>query len=259
MLRGVATKITWVGRATVFLVGLAVILALVVGVASMAFGANGGNFILGQNNTATLLTKLTGNVNGAAAMQVQNTNAGTDDTALNLIVQSGEAPMKVNSATKVTNLNADSLDGIDSSAFGIQVQSRTVRTHGCNEFGVWAQCAGITVRVPAGKTYFVSVWSDSVVKGGASNQILTYCSGMRRVGEDSFRCDESNLSPRQFTNWAGGLNPVSSSGEFGPLTAGTYTFSTYLNPKDAIATDTNALTTTKVMVRDGSAPRPPIN
>ena len=56
MLRNAASKVMWVGRATVFLVGLAVILALVFGAASMAFGTNGGNLILGQNNTATLLT-----------------------------------------------------------------------------------------------------------------------------------------------------------------------------------------------------------
>jgi hypothetical protein len=69
MLRSAVGKVMWVGRATVFLVGLAVILALVLGVASVALGANGGNFILGQNNTASLLTKLTGQVPGGAAFR----------------------------------------------------------------------------------------------------------------------------------------------------------------------------------------------
>jgi hypothetical protein len=76
----------------------------------MAFGANGGNFILGQNNTASALSRLTGNVNGSA-MQVVNNNANANDTALNLSVQPGEEPMRVNSDTKVANLNSDQVDG----------------------------------------------------------------------------------------------------------------------------------------------------
>ena len=40
MLRTAAAKVMWVGRATVFVVGLVVILALVMGVASTAFAAN---------------------------------------------------------------------------------------------------------------------------------------------------------------------------------------------------------------------------
>ena len=62
---------------------------------------------------ASALTKLTGNVNGAA-MWVENSNPGTDDTALSLAVQSGEAPMTVNSETKVAHLNADMVDGLSS-------------------------------------------------------------------------------------------------------------------------------------------------
>ena len=116
MLRGAASKVMWVGRATVFLVGLAVILALVFGVATTALGANGNPFLLGKSNVATALSKLTGNVNGAA-MQVVNSNAGADDTALSLSVQAGESPMRVNSPTKVANLNADKIDGKDFSDF----------------------------------------------------------------------------------------------------------------------------------------------
>ena len=62
---------------------------------------------------ASALTKLTGNVNGAA-MQVENPNTGTDDTALSLAVQPGEAPKTVNSDTKVANLNANMVDGLAS-------------------------------------------------------------------------------------------------------------------------------------------------
>jgi hypothetical protein len=82
-----------------------------------ALGANGQNLVLGSlNNAATAVTKLAGNADGAA-LQVVNPNAGTDDTALDLRVQAGEAPMRVNSNTKVANLNSDTLDGKSSELF----------------------------------------------------------------------------------------------------------------------------------------------
>src|SRR5215211_9444213 len=109
----------WVGRATVFLVGLSVILALALGVASMALGANGNPWILGQGNVATAITSLGGaaGVDGGPMLRITNNDAATNDTALSLNVQSGEAPMTVDSSTKVANLNADQLDGKDQSTF----------------------------------------------------------------------------------------------------------------------------------------------
>ena len=105
-------KVMWVGRATVFFVGLAMILALLFGMASTAFGANGSNFILGSlNNTATAITKLTGTVGGGPALQVSNPSTATGSTALDVQVATGKAPMKVNSTSKVANLNSDQVDG----------------------------------------------------------------------------------------------------------------------------------------------------
>ncbi len=97
MLRSAASKVMWVGRATVFLVGLAVILALLFGVASMAFARDGQSFILGQRNVAQSLSTLV------------RQGAGP---ALSLQVDSG-APLAVNSDAQVANLNADELDGVD--------------------------------------------------------------------------------------------------------------------------------------------------
>lgn len=125
-----------------FLVGLAVILALTVGVATTALGANGQAWILGKNNVATAITRLAGaaGVDGPM-LQLINNDGGTNDTALALNVQAGEAPMKVNSNARVANLNAatagradsadsadtainaqnaDKLDGQDFSAFQAQ-------------------------------------------------------------------------------------------------------------------------------------------
>src|SRR5215216_648236 len=126
MVRSVAKKVMRAGRATVFLMGLTLMLALVFGIASTALGANGGNFILGSlNNTATAITKLTGTVGGGPALQVSNPSTNTGSTALDLQVATGKAPMKVNRTTKVTNLNSDLLDGKSSEVLGSHANMTT--------------------------------------------------------------------------------------------------------------------------------------
>jgi hypothetical protein len=112
MLKSLVSRALWVGRATSALVGLAILLALVVGVASAAFGANGQAWVLGQSNVATAITRLggTGGVDGPM-LRITNNDAGTDDSALSLNVQEGEAPLGVNRDTLVANLNSDQVDG----------------------------------------------------------------------------------------------------------------------------------------------------
>jgi hypothetical protein len=117
MLNTIFSRTMWVGRATVFMVGLAVILALTVGVAGAAFGANGGNFILGKTNTVSAITTLVGSVAGPS-LQIDNNSTDAAATALDLQVEAGKAPMKVNSDTQVANLNADKLDGLNASQLG---------------------------------------------------------------------------------------------------------------------------------------------
>lgn len=95
--------------------GLALVLALMFGVASMALAGTGvgGVFNLGVTNTVNALTKLTGSVAGPS-LQIDNNSTNTAATALDLQVEPNKPPMKVNRTTKVTNLNADRLDGLDS-------------------------------------------------------------------------------------------------------------------------------------------------
>jgi hypothetical protein len=107
MLKGVFLSIWGSGKATL----LTMIVALTLATATPAVGANGSTFILGSlNNTATTLTRLSGNVAGPA-LQIINNNAAANATALNLATRADRPPMKVNSATKVANLNADIVDG----------------------------------------------------------------------------------------------------------------------------------------------------
>ena len=118
MVKSVARKVMWVGRATTFMVGLAVVLALTVGLTSTALAGTGvgATFNLGKTNAVSAISKLAGSVAGPSLL-IDNNSAAKGATALNLQVEAGKAPMKVNSGKKVTKLNADKLDGLDSTAF----------------------------------------------------------------------------------------------------------------------------------------------
>jgi hypothetical protein len=133
MLRIVGPKIMWVGRATVFLVGLAMILSVVLGLASAAVAGTGVGdvFNLGKKNTVGQLSQLVGS-SDSAMLKVENNSAGRDATALNLQVKPGHTPMKVNSSARVSNLNADQIDGKDASAL---MPSRTYTVDETIEMG----------------------------------------------------------------------------------------------------------------------------
>jgi hypothetical protein len=113
-----ARKAMRVGRATVFLVGLAIILALAVGLASTALAGTGvgARLDLGRTNAVNAVTTLVGSVAGPS-LRVDNNSAGSGATALDLRVEPGKAPLKIDSDARVANLNADKVDGKDSGAF----------------------------------------------------------------------------------------------------------------------------------------------
>ena len=93
-------------------------IALFIALGGTTYAATGQPFTLGQSNTANAPTSLTASPSFAGkALQVTNTNTGAGATALGLNVASGHAPFTVNSPTKVANLNADQLDGLDSTSF----------------------------------------------------------------------------------------------------------------------------------------------
>jgi hypothetical protein len=93
------------------------ILAFIV-LGGMSYAATGGNFILGQSNSASSTTSLTRTgANTGKGLQVTNNSTTAGAAALGLNVASGHAPFTVNSGTKVANLNADKLDGLDSTSF----------------------------------------------------------------------------------------------------------------------------------------------
>ncbi|HEX2739547.1 MAG TPA: hypothetical protein VHM69_03810 [Rubrobacter sp.] len=103
------------GRKTIFALGLAVILAVVLGVATTALAAVPGDpFRLGRINSIDRLSTLAGTT-ANAMLRVDNDGTGP---ALSLGAGANRPPIVVNAAAgTATNLDADQLDGQDSTDF----------------------------------------------------------------------------------------------------------------------------------------------
>jgi hypothetical protein len=260
MIRSVVSKLMWVGRATVFMVGLAVILALMFGVGSMAFAANGQSWILGQPNVATAITSLggAGGVNGPM-VRITNNDADANDTALDLRVQAGEAPMRVNSATKVASLNADRLDGLDSGAFGLKlVKSDMQGTHLCDTVDTWNECAQIQVTVPPGKTYEALITAEATFYEFASgeNRVL-FCPSARKTTDAGANCTDEQRGLLLKNDEMESTSDTT----VRTLTAGTWVISSAVNPSDPLDFRNgfdHARVQTTALIRDASALAPQI-
>ena len=131
MIRSAASKVMWVGRTAAAVFGLALLLALVFGVATMALAAVPGDpFRLGKFNTINALTQLVGNRNGPM-LTVDNNSRADGASTLNLQVDRGNPPIKVNANSgTATGLSADRLDGLDSTRVGREMWWAVVNADG---------------------------------------------------------------------------------------------------------------------------------
>jgi hypothetical protein len=117
----VFTRIWWLGRGTATIMGLAVMLAVVLGVGTTALAAVPGDpFRLGRINAVDAASGLVGSVNGAM-LTIENKSPGSKGApapALSLKVAAGNPPLNVNpEAGTAAGLSADELDGKDSGQF----------------------------------------------------------------------------------------------------------------------------------------------
>jgi hypothetical protein len=128
-----------------FFVAGALSLAAVGG--GVSYAADGGAVLIGRSNRASVTTSLS--------------NPG--GTALSLISKPGTPPLRVNDASKIVHLNADLVDGVDSSAF-----ARTAGRTGI-VFGAVTDDDGFvnTAHCPAG----------TIATGGGGYAVDPYYSG----------------------------------------------------------------------------------
>jgi hypothetical protein len=93
---------------------LGAVTSAVVLAAAAAIAATGGNFILGQSNSATSTSGLSANLASTPALDLANLGGGP---AASFRTGTAIAPFTVNSNVKVAKLNADLVDGKHASAF----------------------------------------------------------------------------------------------------------------------------------------------
>jgi hypothetical protein len=108
-----------IARGTALVLGMVMMLALALGVASVALAAVPGDpFRLGQVNVIGALIQLVGEKTGPM-LRIDNNGPGY---ALQLLVEPNRAPLTVNAdAGKAVNLNADELDGKSMLLTGMEI------------------------------------------------------------------------------------------------------------------------------------------
>jgi hypothetical protein len=185
------------------------VIALFVALGGTTYAATGGNFILGQSNTASSKTSLSAAI-ADKALQLTNTKTAAGATALGLSVASGHSPFTVNSGTKVTNLNADKLDGQDSSAF--------------QKTGCQPTVAGTGAMVQVGPTcidkYEASVWSSPT--GGTQYGVSSDDYPCNDNGQDCnniYARSVAGVTPSAFITWFQAQQALANSGKRLPTNA----------------------------------------
>jgi hypothetical protein len=128
-------------------------LALFIALGSAGYSATGGNFILGQPNSAGATTSLTSGVSTAQTLIVENT-AGK--AAAKFITNGSAPPFGITSGSKVGNLNADKLDDLNSTAF-----VQTADTAGGDLTGPFGN-----LQLAAGSVTEAEVLDDTAIGGG---------------------------------------------------------------------------------------------
>jgi hypothetical protein len=136
------------------------------GASALTGTTNGDQFDVTNNSTVSYATAATflGKSATAPALRSFNTGGGP---ALGLSVGAGKAPFTTNSAVKVANLNADQLDGYDSSAFVRQMGDLNGRP--CFSHDAHTNASHL------GTTYAAFGTSYQPAEGRGSGSLVTAC------------------------------------------------------------------------------------
>ena len=170
-------------RGTATMVGLAVMIAVVLGVGTMALAAVPGNpFKLGQVNAINAASAISGNLNNAM-LRVTNTSTGPSATALNLQVEEGKPPMRVDSTVEVQGLNVDQVDGLSASQF---LQESSDRDDFLSST-IYVSEAPQEVQPNSGNTGIISCDAGDMAIGGGFDEVNLDASSV----ESSFLADFS--------------------------------------------------------------------
>lgn len=129
---------------------LGIACALVVGLDYVSFAATGSSLILGKSNSASTPTTISRTTSGPA---------------VNFSTKTGSAPFAVNHSTRVSHLNADLLDGKDSTAFATKSTTKVYKFTAASS----ATTHAFDIPIPSAGLYLVT-YSVPTTLGGSANQ-----------------------------------------------------------------------------------------
>jgi hypothetical protein len=238
-------------------------------VASGAAVATTQGFVLGATNRVNAPSQVTNvqanatvNPVDAPLLTLENKSTTANATPLSLVAAPNHAPFRVNTSTKVANLNADQLDGHDSTyflpktgkaadsgkldgypsgAFSHLQRSTSLNTSDCGTAAqTWTECGVVSVTVPPGQLWHITVIS-TVTAEPNTTQTAGLCPATD--GPQCLRDPElTTFWGNAYSNWAS-----SASGYFAE---GTYRFNTAEKWALALPAAANAPTTTTVIAYD---------
>ena len=133
---------------------LGIACALVVGLDYVSFAATGSSLILGHSNSANAATTITRTTSGPA---------------VSFKSKSGSPSIAVNQPTKISHLNADLLDGKDSTSFATKSTTKVYKYTAATG----ATSHQFNIPIPADGQYLVT-YSVPMSLSGSSNQ-WAYC------------------------------------------------------------------------------------
>lgn len=183
-------------------------IALVAVLVSTGTAAAASYLVLSTTNTASTTTTLRSAVNGTV-LSIQNTNStgGTSARGLSITVPAGRAPIVVGStAGKATNLNADKLDGRDSTYFG-QVRSFAASVAGSSvgDTVTLASLGGLTLNRYSG------------INGGVVFCYLLVAGTIAGGHVDYWTSSGQAISFESGTDWPVGYAPTNDRADVGQL------------------------------------------
>jgi hypothetical protein len=199
---------------------LAVGLMLVVGIDYVTYAATGQSLVLGKTNSAS------------SATTIQRTTAGP---AVSFKVKSG-APFAVGSSTKVSKLNADKVDGLDSSQLRAKTYVSAFQPDACA--GVsnvpgdsWTRITNVGTFTKASAASYVRLELSSTFSftiGSSTGAVLEL-----RVDDKPTTMGRASLLLRE----SGDAVPGTIAGVFKGLTSGSHTLSVWTRAVNGTATD----------------------
>jgi hypothetical protein len=241
-------------------------------VAAGAAVATTQTFVLGTTdrvNAASNVTNVQANgttVNpvDAPLLTLENKSTTANATALSLLAAPNHAALKVNTQTKVPNLNADALDGHDSGYFLSKTAQaadsaalagntpgaffhfqRTAlqKTSDCvTSAQLWIACAPVSLTVPAGHLWYVTVISSATAYPGNAYVDALLCPATTGPQCVDNTPERMSFEPNQWGNW--------SSSATNSYYAGTYSFNTAMKFPFVLPANAEAYTHTTVIAYD---------